>query len=133
MVADLAWVRQTLINLLSNACKFTGNGKISMQVKRISRDNTPWIIFKIVDTGIGIAQKNIRAVFSEFTQADTSINRRFGGTGLGLAISQRFCRMMGGVISLTSEENKGSTFTVELPAKVIPFSPPMRRRSTDVT
>ena len=133
MVADLAWVRQTLINLLSNACKFTGNGKISMQVKRINRDNTPWIIFKIVDTGIGIAQKNIRAVFSEFTQADTSINRRFGGTGLGLAISQRFCRMMGGVISLTSEENKGSTFTVELPAKVIPFSPPMRRRSTDVT
>jgi signal transduction histidine kinase len=133
MVADLAWVRQTLINLLSNACKFTGNGEISMQVKRVNRDNAPWIIFKIVDTGIGIAQKNIRGVFSEFTQADTSINRRFGGTGLGLAISQRFCRMMGGIISLTSEENKGSTFTVQLPAKVIPFSPPKRRRSTDVT
>jgi len=132
MVADLTWVRQTLINLLSNACKFTENGKISMEVNRVNRDNTPWIIFKIVDTGIGIAQKNIRAVFSEFTQADSSINRRFGGTGLGLAISQRFCRMMGGFISLTSEENKGSTFTVQLPVKVIPFSPPMRRRSTDV-
>lgn len=103
-----------------------------MEVNRVNRDNTPWIIFKIVDTGIGIAQKNIRAVFSEFTQADSSINRRFGGTGLGLAISQRFCRMMGGFISLTSEENKGSTFTVQLPVKVIPFSPPMRRRSTDV-
>jgi signal transduction histidine kinase len=132
MVADLTWVRQTLINLLSNACKFTENGKISMEVNRVNRDNTPWVIFKIVDTGIGIAQKNIRAVFSEFTQADSSINRRFGGTGLGLAISQRFCRMMGGFISLTSEENKGSTFTVQLPVKVIPFSPPMRRRSTDV-
>ncbi len=133
MVADLAWVRQTLINLLSNACKFTEGGEISLQVIRVNRDNAPWIIFKVADTGIGISQRKIRSVFSEFTQADSSINRKFGGTGLGLAISQRFCRMMGGIITLNSEVDKGSTFTVELPAKVIPFTPPPRRRATDVT
>jgi signal transduction histidine kinase len=87
----------------------------------------PWI------AGIGIAQKKIKSIFSEFTQADSSINRKFSGTGKGLAISQRFCRMMGGLITLNSEENKGSTFTVQLTAKVIPFSPPPRRRSTDIT
>ena len=133
MVADSAWVRQTLINLLSNACKFTEDGEISLEVIRVNRDNIPWVIFKIVDTGIGIAQKKIRSVFSEFTQADSSINRKFGGTGLGLAISQRFCRMMGGIITLNSEVDKGSTFTVQLPAKVITFTPPQRRRSTDIT
>lgn len=132
MVADLAWVRQTLINLLSNACKFTEVGKIALEVTRVNRDNTPWIIFKVSDTGIGISKSEIRSVFSEFTQADSSINRKFGGTGLGLAISQRFCRMMGGNITLNSEVDKGSTFTVQLPAKVIPFSPHMGRRSTDV-
>ncbi len=133
MVADSAWVRQTLINLLSNACKFTEGGEISLEVIRVNRDNVPWVIFKIVDTGIGIAQKKIRSVFSEFTQADSSINRKFGGTGLGLAISQRFCRMMGGIITLNSEVDKGSTFTIQLPAKVISFNPPLRRRSTDIT
>jgi signal transduction histidine kinase len=133
MVADSAWVRQTLINLLSNACKFTEGGKISLEVIRVNRDNVPWVIFKIVDTGIGISQKKIRSVFSEFTQADSSINRKFGGTGLGLAISQRFCRMMGGIITLNSEVDKGSTFTIQLPAKVISFTPPLRRRSTDIT
>ena len=133
MVADLTWVRQTLINLLSNACKFTEEGEISLEVIRVNRDNTPWVIFKISDTGIGIAQRNIKTIFSEFTQADSSINRKFGGTGLGLAISQRFCRMMGGAITLNSEEDKGSTFTVQLPAKVVPFTPPLKRRSTDIT
>ena len=133
MVADLAWVRQTLINLLSNACKFTEEGEISLEVIRVNRDNTPWVIFKIADNGIGIAQRKIKTVFSEFTQANSSINRKFGGTGLGLAISQRFCRMMGGLITLKSEEDKGSTFTVQLPAKVIPFTPPLRRRSSDIT
>jgi len=132
MVADLAWVRQTLINLLSNACKFTEDGEIALEVIRVNRDNCPWVIFKISDTGIGIAQKQIRSVFSEFTQADSSINRKFGGTGLGLAISQRFCRMMGGIITLDSEVDKGSTFTVQLPAKVIPFTAPPRRRASDL-
>jgi len=132
MVADQVWVRQTLINLLSNACKFTEGGEISLEVLRVNRDNSPWIIFKVADTGIGIAQEKIRSVFSEFTQAHSTITRKFGGTGLGLAISRRFCRMMGGDISAQSELNKGSTFTVQLPAKVIPYTPPPRRRSTDL-
>ena len=132
MVADMNRVRQTLINLLSNANKFTENGDITLEVTRIKKEDTPWIIFKVTDTGIGIPQDKLRSIFSEFTQADTSTSRRYGGTGLGLAISQRFCRMMGGSISVKSEMNKGSTFTVQLPAKVIPFAPPERRRSTDL-
>jgi len=132
MVADMNRVRQTLINLLSNANKFTENGDITLEVSRIKKEDTPWIIFKITDTGIGIPQDKLRSIFSEFTQADSSTSRKYGGTGLGLAISQRFCRMMGGSISVKSEMNKGSTFTVQLPAKVIPFAPPERRRSTDL-
>ena len=133
MVADRTWVRQTLINLLGNACKFTEGGAISLEVFRVNRGNTPWIIFNAIDTGIGIAQEKVASIFSEFTQADSSINRKFGGSGLGLAISQRFCRMMGGNITVQSEVNKGSTFTIQLPAKVLPFTPPLRRRSTDLT
>jgi signal transduction histidine kinase len=133
MVADMGRVRQTLINLLGNANKFTENGKIILEATRIKRQDTSWVIFKVTDTGIGIPQNKLRSIFSEFTQADTSITRKFGGTGLGLAISQRFCRMMGGSITVDSEMNKGSTFTVQLPAKVIPFAPPERRRLTDLT
>ena len=131
MVADLTCVRQTLINLLSNACKFTENGEVSLEVHRVNKENTPWIIFSVRDTGIGIPQEKIRSIFSEFTQADSSINRKYGGTGLGLAISLRFCRMMGGKISAQSELHKGSVFTVNLPAKVIPFRPHPKRRASD--
>lgn len=131
MVADMAWVRQTLINLLSNASKFTKNGTISLDVLRVKRKGSPWILFEVTDTGIGIPQDQIRSVFLEFTQAKSPANRKFGGTGLGLAISQRFCRMMGGNISVQSELDKGSTFTVQLPAKVIPFTEHPRRRATD--
>ena len=133
MVADMNRVRQTLINLLSNANKFTENGEIALEVTRIKKQDVPWIIFKVTDTGIGIPQDKLRSIFSEFTQADSSTSRKFGGTGLGLAISQRFCRMMRGSITVNSEMNKGSTFTVQLPAKVIPFAPPERRRSTDLS
>jgi len=132
MVADMNRVRQTLINLLSNANKFTKNGTITLEVTRIKKQDTSWIIFKVTDTGIGIPHDKLRSIFSEFTQADTTTSRKYGGTGLGLAISQRFCRMMGGSIVVNSEMNKGSTFTVQLPAKVIPFAPPERRRSTDL-
>ncbi len=133
MVADLTWVRQTLINLLSNACKFTEGGEICLEVNRVNKENSPWIVFKVTDTGIGIAPEKIRSIFSEFTQGDSSINRKYGGTGLGLAISQRFCRMMGGSISVESELNQGSAFTVNLPAKVIPFTPHPRRRASDLS
>ena len=133
MTADMNRVRQTLINLLSNANKFTENGEILLEVSRVNKQDVPWIIFKLTDTGIGIPKDKLRYIFSEFTQADSNTNRKYGGTGLGLAISQRFCRMMGGNITVNSELNQGSTFTVQLPAKVIPFTPPERRRSTDLT
>ena len=133
MVADMNRVRQTLINLLSNANKFTEKGEIFLEVTRIKKQDIPWIIFKVTDTGIGIAKDQLRSIFSEFTQADSKTNRKYGGTGLGLAISQRFCRMMGGSLTVSSELNKGSTFTVQLPAKVVPFAPPERRRSTDLS
>ncbi|NIQ02583.1 MAG: GAF domain-containing protein, partial [Nitrospinaceae bacterium] len=113
MVADMTRVRQALINLLSNACKFTEGGQVALEVKRIQKDGTAWIFFSVSDTGIGIPQEKIRSIFSEFTQADSTITRKFGGTGLGLAISQRFCRMMGGHITADSEVNQGSTFTMK--------------------
>lgn len=132
MEADLIRVRQTLINLLSNACKFTEDGEISLEVVRVKKRDIPWIIFKVIDTGIGIPQDKIRSIFAEFTQADSSINRKYGGTGLGLAISQRFCRMMGGSITAYSEPNRGSTFIVHLPVKVIPFTEHPKRRASDI-
>lgn len=131
MVADKSWVRQTLTNLLSNACKFTEDGKVSLEVTRVKRNDDPWIIFKVRDTGIGIPRDRIPSLFMEFTQAHSASTRKFGGTGLGLAISQRFCRMMGGNISVQSEVDQGTTFTVELPAKVIPFIEHPCRRASD--
>jgi len=118
MHADLTKVRQILFNLLSNASKFTENGTISMQVSRVDRDGVSTIVFQVHDTGIGMTQAQIDKLFQPFTQADESTTRRFGGTGLGLAISRRFCQMMGGDVSVTSEADKGSTFTVHLPARV---------------
>ncbi len=118
MHADQTKVRQTLFNLLSNASKFTDHGVVSLSVHRLLRDDRPWLVFEISDTGIGMTAEQVGKVFEEFTQADASTTRRFGGTGLGLAISRRFCRMMGGDIQVSSEEGKGSTFTVELPAEV---------------
>jgi signal transduction histidine kinase/CheY-like chemotaxis protein len=120
MHADLTKVRQTLFNLLSNACKFTHNGEVWMDLERERGPGTAsdWIIFRVTDSGIGMTPEQSEKLFEAFTQADSSTTRRFGGTGLGLAISRRFCRMMGGDITVASEVGKGSTFTVRLPALV---------------
>jgi PAS domain S-box-containing protein len=118
MHADLTKVRQILFNLLSNASKFTEKGIIEMHVRRTDTDGQSTIIFEVRDTGIGMTAAQIDKLFQPFTQADESTTRRFGGTGLGLAISRRFCQMMGGDIHVTSEADKGSTFTVHLPARV---------------
>jgi PAS domain S-box-containing protein len=120
MYADLTKTRQTLFNLLSNGCKFTENGTITLSVERETGDQPELdqFIFRISDTGIGMSNEQIEQVFEPFTQADPSTTRKFGGTGLGLAISHRFCQMMGGTIQVESEPNKGSTFTVRLPAYV---------------
>ncbi len=118
MVADVVKVRQTLLNLLSNAAKFTEKGHVSLIVERGRFDNSDWITFKITDTGIGMDEAQISTLFKEFTQADDSTTRKYGGTGLGLAISRRFCQMMAGDILVESEPGKGATFIVHLPANV---------------
>jgi PAS domain S-box-containing protein len=116
MVGDAVKVRQILLNLLSNAAKFTERGNIRLEVKRSHSDPIDWITFHIADTGIGMNKEQISIAFNAFTQADDSATRKYGGTGLGLAISRRFCQMMGGDIMVESEPGQGTAFTVQLPA-----------------
>jgi signal transduction histidine kinase/ActR/RegA family two-component response regulator len=118
MRADLTKVRQILSNLLSNACKFTDGGTVSITGERMKQDGQEWICFEVADTGIGMTPKQQENLFKEFAQADTSISRKYGGTGLGLAITYRFVQLMKGRISVESEPGHGSTFTVHLPAEV---------------
>jgi PAS domain S-box-containing protein len=114
--SDLTKVRQILFNLLSNACKFTRNGTITLTAHRDTKEGVDWIEFQVRDTGIGMTPDQQAKVFEAFTQADNSTTRTYGGTGLGLAITKSFCRMMGGDVTLTSEAGKGTTFMVRLPA-----------------
>ncbi len=134
MHADMTKVRQVLLNLLSNAAKFTKNGKIAIGVERIKNEqlrmknqlesseilifNSEFLSFRVADTGIGMTQEQLQRVFQPFTQADASTTRQYGGTGLGLAISQRFCLMMGGSIEASSTLGSGTTFTVFLPSAI---------------
>ncbi|MEG4817359.1 response regulator [Microcoleus sp. K5-D4] len=134
MHADMTKVRQVLLNLLSNAAKFTKNGRIAIGVERIKNEqlkmknqeessqilisNSEFLSFRVADTGIGMTQEQLQRVFQPFTQADASTTREYGGTGLGLAISQRFCQMMGGSIEVSSTLGAGTTFTVLLPSAI---------------
>ena len=118
MRADITKVRQILFNLMSNACKFTHNGTISLEVERNSSAGLEWIRFRVRDTGIGISAEQLENLFREFVQADASTAQKYGGTGLGLAISQRFAQLMGGQIEVISQPERGSTFTVRLPAEL---------------
>jgi signal transduction histidine kinase len=118
MHADLTKVRQVLINLLSNACKFTEQGTITLQVSREMQNGSEWITVEVIDTGIGMNAEQIDKLFQAFSQADTSTTRKYGGTGLGLAISRRYCQMMGGDITVESAVDQGSTFTIHLPAEM---------------
>jgi len=118
MRADATKVRQILFNLMSNACKFTDHGTISLDVNQSAMEGQEWIRFRVKDTGIGISAKQQEKLFQEFSQADATISRKYGGTGLGLAISHRFVQMMKGRIGVESQAGQGSTFTVYLPAQV---------------
>jgi signal transduction histidine kinase len=117
MRADLTKVRQSLLNLLSNACKFTERGTITLTVSREARPPADLVTFRVSDTGIGMTSEQLAKLFQPFTQADASTTRKYGGAGLGLAISRRFCQMMGGDMIVESEVGKGSTFTIRLPAE----------------
>ena len=122
MAADMTKVRQILYNLLSNAAKFTEQGRIVVEARRLEEAGTEnhdgWIVFTVTDNGIGMARDRIEAAFLAFDQLDSSTTRKYGGTGLGLAISRHYCEMMGGAISAESEPGRGSVFTVRLPANV---------------
>jgi signal transduction histidine kinase/CheY-like chemotaxis protein len=118
MRADLTKVRQALFNLLSNAAKFTHAGEIGLEVRSESKEGADWVRMAVSDSGVGIPSDKLDHVFEEFSQAEDSTSRNFGGTGLGLPISQRFCRMMGGDITLESTLGEGSTFTIRLPVEV---------------
>jgi PAS domain S-box-containing protein len=120
MHSDLTKTRQILLNLLSNASKFTEQGHVTLEVQQFQRDEYRWIQFKVSDDGIGMTMEQQEKLFQSFTQADASTTRKYGGTGLGLAITKHFAHMMHGTISVESEFGKGSTFTVQLPAKISP-------------
>jgi GAF domain-containing protein len=113
--ADQTRFRQSLLNLASNANKFTENGTVTIAAQPQRLDDRDWITIAVTDTGIGMTEEQIGRLFQEFSQADASTTRKYGGTGLGLAISKRFCQMMGGDITVESEPGHGSTFTIRLP------------------
>lgn len=113
--SDPARLRQCLINLAANSMKFTSTGHVYINVSIEQIDNQPFLRFDVEDTGIGIAEENIDRIFSPFSQAESKTTREYGGTGLGLAITKQLVEMMNGTISLSSEINKGSVFTITLP------------------
>ena len=108
-------LRKILLNLLSNACKFTKEGEVKLQAQRVA-DGRDWIELAVVDSGIGMTAEQQAKLFEAFSQAAASTAQRFGGTGLGLAITRRLARMMGGDVTVASEPGKGSVFPVRLPA-----------------
>ncbi|MBI2180045.1 MAG: response regulator [Deltaproteobacteria bacterium] len=118
MRADQTRIRQALLNLASNANKFTERGTVTIGAKRATEQGREWVTMAVTDTGIGLTPEQMGKLFHEFVQADASTTRKYGGTGLGLAISKRFCQMMGGDITVASEPGRGSTFTIRLPGEV---------------
>lgn len=131
MHSDSTKVRQILLNLLSNACKFTERGRITLEaVRRTSVDNDGDVmLFKVSDSGIGMTQEQMQKLFEAFSQAEASTTRRYGGTGLGLAITRHFCRLMGGDVTVESKPGSGSTFTIQLPA-TMSFPPELEEKTS---
>jgi two-component system, NtrC family, sensor kinase len=114
LTADPMRLKQILLNLLSNACKFTKEGQVALRVRKVA-DGRDWVELAVADTGIGLTAEQQAKLFQDFTQADSLTARRYGGTGLGLAISHKLARMMGGDVTVASGAGKGSVFTVRLP------------------
>jgi adenylate cyclase len=111
---DSMRLKQILLNLLSNACKFTKEGEVALRVRKVA-DGRDWVELAVADAGIGLTAEQQAKLFQEFTQADSLTARRYGGTGLGLALSRKLARMMGGDVTVMGEPGKGSVFTVRLP------------------
>jgi signal transduction histidine kinase len=118
MHADQMRLRQALLNLMSNATKFTERGTISVDARQRQESGRDWVTIAVADTGVGMTPEQMGKLFQEFSQASSRTASKYGGTGLGLAISKRFCQMMGGDITVESEPSRGSTFTIRLPRMV---------------
>jgi adenylate cyclase len=114
ITVDPMRLRQILLNLLSNACKFTKQGEVALRARKVANRRN-WIELSVSDSGIGMTPEQLSRLFEEFSQAEATTAQKFGGTGLGLAISRKLARMMGGDVTVTSELGKGSVFTVRLP------------------
>jgi len=121
ITADPMRLRQILLNLLSNACKFTKQGEVALRVRSVA-DGRDWVELTVSDTGIGMTPEQMGKLFEEFSQAESTTARRFGGTGLGLAITRKLARMMGGDVTVTSEAGRGSVFTIRLPGGTDAFA-----------
>jgi signal transduction histidine kinase len=119
LTVDPMRLKQILLNLLSNACKFTKQGEVALHVRKVV-DGHNWIEFAVADSGIGMTAEQQAKLFQDFIQADSLTTRRYGGTGLGLALSRKLARMMGGDVTVTSEPGEGSVFTVRLPGDPTP-------------
>lgn len=128
VATDQTKLRQAALNLLSNAAKFTQEGTITLSVHRRKREAGDWIEIQVLDTGIGIAEADIKKLFQNFGQANRSTSSKYGGTGLGLALSQKLCALMGGGISVSSELGQGSCFTIRVVAGM-----PIAEKQTDGT
>jgi signal transduction histidine kinase len=115
LTVDPMRLRQILLNLLSNACKFTKQGEVALRARRIV-DGRDVVEMAVADTGIGMTGEQMARLFQEFSQAEASTAKNYGGTGLGLAITRKLARMMGGDVTVASEPGKGSVFTLRLPA-----------------
>lgn len=124
---DQTKIRQALFNLLSNASKFTNQGKIYLEIEKVINAENKWAMFRVRDTGIGMTDQQIQKLFNPFTQADSSTTRKYGGTGLGLTITQKFCQLMGGRITVESEPTAGSQFTIWLPLE------PKKKETKEIT
>jgi signal transduction histidine kinase len=116
LYVDPMRLRQILLNLLSNACKFTKQGEVSLRARKVG-NGRGIVELAVADTGIGMTAEQLAKLFQEFSQAEASTAKKFGGTGLGLAITRKLARMMGGDVTVASEPGKGSVFTVRLPSE----------------
>ncbi|MBV8567620.1 MAG: response regulator [Methylobacteriaceae bacterium] len=124
MRTDRTKLKQSLLNLLSNASKFTSGGRIVLAVERLEIDGRPVVRFEVSDTGIGMTDEQLGRLFQAFTQVAASATKKYGGTGLGLAITRHFCQMLGGDITVTSRPGAGSTFVIVLPDRTIVLGEP---------
>jgi signal transduction histidine kinase len=130
---DSTKLRQAVLNLLSNAAKFTERGTITLTVLRAKNEAADWVEMHVKDTGIGVASADIPKLFQNYRQVSDSTSKRYGGTGLGLAVSQKLCGLLGGGITCQSELGKGARFSIRIPAKPPEKDPDVRRASEPST